>query len=79
MGRRDSELVCGLFGAFLSSTLLILSPSVAFVSDGGVWGYSLTGRELDGLLVGDTGHFPGLLGAATVNQMVKRPLMTLSR
>lgn len=52
-----SELVCGLFEAFLSSTLLTLSPNVAFVSNGDVWRYSLAGRGLDGLLVGDTGPF----------------------
>ena len=42
-----SELVCGLFEAFLSSTLLTLSPNVAFVSNGDVWRYSLAGRGLD--------------------------------
>jgi len=52
-----SELVCGLFEAFLSSTLLTLSPDVAFVSNGDVWKYSLAGRGLDGPLVGDTGPF----------------------
>ena len=70
-----SELVCGLFEAFLSSTLLTLSPDVAFVSNEDVWKYFLAGRGLDGPLVGDTGPFPRLLDAA----MVKRPPMTLSR
>lgn len=74
-----SELVCGLFGAFLSSALLTLSPGVAFVSNGDVWRYSIAGRGLDDLLVGDTGPFPRLLDTAMVNQMVKRPPMAFSR
>ena len=70
-----SELVCGLFEAFLSSTLLTLSPDVAFVSNEDVWKYFLAGRGLDGPLVGDTGPFSKLLDT----EMADQTPMTLSR